>query len=211
MKLYPVDHRELIEALRNIEGNNDVSKSRSQPSWSALHWFAVSSSMTDAEAQAHVLKGLDPSQQNDAGDTPLHLAAWQRNAQKVEWLLALGADPAKTNKKGNLPCHQAMRRQHAPLAGRLMEGVDLGWEDHNGLNAIGHWVTAFGQNLTGLPDKESDLGRMWVKLRACDRGPWRRWEKALPGAMLADLRSHRLEALMEKMPQTTVAKKRQRL
>lgn len=210
MKLYPVDHPELIEALRNIEGNNDVSKSRSQPSWSALHWFAVSSSMTDAEAQAHVLKGLDPSQQNDTGDTPLHLAAWQRNHEKVEWLLALGADPKRANRKGNLPCHQALRRQHAPLAECLMEGVDLGWEDKNGINTIGHWIQAFGSGLKELP-KGGPNERIWAKLRACDRGLWRPWEGKLQGILLADLRAHRLESLMEKMPQVEAAKKRQRL
>lgn len=204
MKLFPPDAPELLEKLRELEDEDGVkSTSQSNPSWSPLHWFAAKNDARRVSAQAHVMRGVDPSVQNDVGDTPLHIAVWRQDESKVDWLLALGARLDVANKKGNLPLHQALRKSNLELAIKLLEGVDLAAQDTKGVSAIGHWVQQVGEHRKELFGPGTAGDQVWRVLRNADRAAWARWQDKLSDVFLADLRRYRLEEMEGCLPEAT--------
>lgn len=211
MKLLAADDPRLVAKLQELEKDGeDYTPSTSRPSWTYLHWFAAKNEANFVSAQAHVVRGDDPSAQDDSGDTPLHIATWRENEEKVAFLLALGARTDVANAKGNLPCHQALRKGNLSLALMLADGVDLSLTDGSGISAIGYAV----QRLRGrgaLFPSGSQGDRFWSLLKAADRSAWMKWEDQLPPVFRADLLQYRWTKMDGGLPPAEFKKPKVRL
>lgn len=205
--LLPQHHPELLACLSRLDlGEPEEEHSSSRPDWTPLHWFAVSSKASMASAQARVMRGADPSARDVTnGDTPLHLAAWARNAEKVEFLLALGANPNVPNAKGHTPLHQVIRRCSVECAYLMMEQGDWSCCDRDGLSVLGHAVQDdFWKNghdrlwahLVTLPDA---LWKAKAPLYAAKKA-FVPWEDQLSPPLRARLLERRLQGTLESSP-----------
>lgn len=211
MDLFDHDDPRLLEKLEELEKDGeDYTPSTSKPSWTYLHWFAAKNEANFVSAQAHVLRGDDPSAQDDVGDTPLHIATWRESDEKVAFLLKLGAQTNIANDKGNVPCHQALRKRNLPLALALVDGIDVGMPDRSGVSAIGHAVECLRVRQDLFPCGTPEA-RLWAILREADRAAWTKWEDQLPQIFLADLRQHRLNQLEEGLDPAALKKPKPRL
>lgn len=135
-------HPELLAHKERFEQEGlNPEPSNQQPDWVPLHWFCVSSNPDFAKAQAWVECGGCVNVQTQGGDTPLHLAVWNRHEERVRWLLEMGANPNLPNAKGNTPIHQAFRRREWGSAWAMIQaGVDWSMQDGKGMSTLAHLV-----------------------------------------------------------------------
>lgn len=66
------------------------------------------------QARYLIQEGLDINIQNDHGDTPLHVALWNRSPDVAKLLILYGADLDIKNKNGNSP-HMMVTKYPSPL------------------------------------------------------------------------------------------------
>ena len=150
------------------------SRSTTQPSWTPLHWLAVSTLRADLDVRIrfHVAEGEDPNAVSDQGDTPLHLAAWNGNAEALSTLLALGACPHRCNASGHLPLHQALRKKHWGLVMALTDaGSDVLRIASDGRSALAHWVDV-GQGAIPSPRASPGERAWWQVLESLPATVW---------------------------------------
>ena len=71
------------------------------------------------------------------GDTPLHFAVMNNNAETVAYLLENGANTNVKNKDGITPLHIAVKEKNYDITGRLLSaGADRNTKDIDGISAL---------------------------------------------------------------------------
>ena len=75
----------------------------------------------------------DITRKNNDGDTPLHLAAWYGNLDRVKELLNKSADVRVKNLNGKTPLHYAVQQGHLEIVQLLVfQGADVNAKDNFG-------------------------------------------------------------------------------
>lgn len=199
----PSDDPRLLRALETLsqEGEEEHSGSGSNPDWTALHWFAAKKEGDPIRAQARCLLGEDINAVSAQGDTPLHVAVWQKNASQVGFLLAMGALASLANKKDDLPFHLALRKRELALAERLLPEAKL--SEAQAIRALKQW----GEGLAASTPAASPV---WKWAVALPRGLWEQSgvEARLPEPLRIALRAGVLERALPQTPSVRAAKPR---
>ncbi len=78
----------------------------------------------------------DVSAKNNAGSTPMHLAANSGQHSIVQWLLSKEADPNDANKAGDLPLHTAARGGFKLVVSVLLAGGAKPAANRQGKNPV---------------------------------------------------------------------------
>ena len=193
LSLSPDDPR-LLQAIADLKAGDDepTSSSTSKPDWEPLHWFAVKQGSDPVRAQARVCAGENVNAQTGEGDTPLHLATWQRADSKVRFLLEVGADPNVSNRKGQVPFHLALRKGSLELAEVLAAVTQMSSEQTQ--MALGFWLSTMASRtnpnsrlwewVLSVPEKDLDASGVVPKFPESLYHAWRshRLDLALPEA-----------------------------
>lgn len=109
--------------LGQVDGDN--------PSVKSLHSAASSGRKKDVIRCLQT--GINPDVPNDAGQTPLFIAAYQGHYRVVEILLHNGANPNEKSKTGMTPVHVACYTGSLRVLGAMIEaGGDLRLHDNQG-------------------------------------------------------------------------------
>ena len=198
------DDPRLLEEIQRQEETRDELRLDERPSWTRLHWLALSSRDRSLAMQAACQRGGDVNAQSDEGDTPLHMAAWNCRLEHVDQLLALGANVHLANHKGNTALHQALRKGSAEGALLLLRaGADLAASDRTGRNGLSYLLErlalAWGRV---VPSPSTAGGQVWVFAR---QAPWEAWRapcaagvsttvwESMPALLRSDLAAWRLD------------------
>lgn len=192
----PSDDPRLLRALEALSGEDEEEHagSTSNPDWTALHWFAAKKGADFIRAQARVVLGEDINAPSARGDTPLHVATWQRNADQVRFLLDLGALPSLANHKGELPFHLALRKKDLALAQRLLPAA-AAWTEDQTVRALTMWAE-------GLASSTPATSPVWAWAVALPRVVWDRSgaEARLPEPLRIALRASVLRQALPEAP-----------
>ncbi|KAL2346750.1 hypothetical protein Fmac_000750 [Flemingia macrophylla] len=79
-------------------------------------------------------KGSDPNEENNDGQTALHIAASKGHIHCVTLLLEYGADPNRRDNDGNVPLWEAIKGRHEPVIKLLIDnGADISYADAGNL------------------------------------------------------------------------------
>ena len=127
--------------------------------WNTLEFFKTDATQDVVRCIAKV---VDPTARDDAGRTPLHMAAGISDSPAViAALLDAGADLEARDVNGMTPLHWAAGISDSPavIAALLGAGADVQARDGNGMTPL-HWVAAFNDSpavIKALVDAGADL------------------------------------------------------
>ena len=92
---------------------------------------------------------IDVNSQDNTGNTPLHIAAWQGNFAITKLLLNKGADINKTNSFGNTPLHEALKVKDNDDIVEYLVNCDA---DVNAKNSYGNTPLHIAAGMNSSPD-----------------------------------------------------------
>ena len=98
----------------------------------------------------HLAAGMDVNVKNEAGVTPLHLAALMGHKEIAELLIAKGADVNETDSDGKTPLSSAAYSGRKEIAELLIaEGADVNAKDKDGATPL-NWASASAAIFAGI-------------------------------------------------------------
>ncbi len=114
----------------------ELKKKTDQPILPPLHMAAQQNKISNVITL--IKKGADINEQNEQdGDTPLHIALKKKHFELAKFLSYNGADPNLPNNAGDTPLHLAIDKEDSDLVAFLLEnGGDVTVRDGKGNSAL---------------------------------------------------------------------------